>query len=188
MASANDFTFAAADLQSPEDLAAFVALNQAYFTWMDGELARVTGRGLQDIVGMDTASYVKGTVDYALRSVPHAAQVYFLRDGTGRPVAMGGLRTLPDGALEIVRIYTSPEQRGRGLGARMVNHLVAEAARRGAAVLRLDTAVFMRSAQKIYEAAGFVRRDPYPGAEPPEFLQPFWIYMERPSTGMAGGT
>jgi hypothetical protein len=37
----------------------------------------------------------------------------------------------------------------------------------------------MQSAQKIYEAAGFKRRDPYPGAEPPAFLQPFWIYMER---------
>lgn len=179
MTAAEHFAFTPADLRDPGDLAAFRALNDDYFAWMDGELARVTGRGLQDITGMDRASYVNLTVDVALRAVPHGAQVYFLRDGAGQAVAMGGLRTLPDGALEIVRIYTRPEQRGRGLGARMVNRLVAEAGQRGAATLRLDTGVFMHSAQKIYEAAGFVRRDPYPGAEPPEFLKPYWIYLER---------
>jgi GNAT superfamily N-acetyltransferase len=179
MAAAEDFTFITADLRDPHDLTAFRALNDAYFDWMDGELARVTGKGLQDIVGMDRARYVDLTVEVALAAVPHTAQVYFLRDGAGRVVAMGGLRVLPDGAPEIVRIFTLPEFRGRGLGARMVNQLVAEAEAAGHAVVRLDTGVFMRSAQKIYEAAGFKRREPYPGAEPPEFLQPFWIYMER---------
>lgn len=179
MTAAEDFAFVPADLRDPADLEAFRALNEAYFAWMDGELARVTGKGLHDIVGMDRASYVNLTLDVALRAVPHAAQVYFLRDAEGEAVAMGGLRTLPDGVPEVVRIYTRPERRGKGLGARMVRQLVAEAEQRGNAVVRLDTAVFMLSAQKIYEAAGFVRRDPYPGAEPPEFLQPFWIYMER---------
>lgn len=181
MAAVEDFAFTQADLRQPDDLAAFRALNDAYFAWMDGELARATGRGLQDIVGMDRAAYVNLTVKVALDAVAQGAQVFFLRDGAGQAVAMGGLRSLPDGALEIVRIYTRPEHRGKGLGARMVNQLVAAAAQRANAALRLDTAVFMRSAQKIYEAAGFVRRDPYPGAEPPEFLQPFWIYMERPA-------
>ena len=181
MAAADDFSFAPADLHRADDLAAFRALNDDYFAWMDGELARVTGRGIAEIVGMDRASYVDLTVKVAQQSVPHQAQVYFLRDTSGQPVAMGGFRTLPDGALEIVRIYTRPEQRGQGLGGRMISELVSEAAKRGNATLRLDTGVFMRSAQKIYEAAGFVRRDPYPGAEPPEFLQPFWIYMERPA-------
>jgi len=182
MAAAKDFTFVPADLRDPDDLNAFRALNEAYFAWMDGELARVTGKGLQDIIGMDRTSYVNLTLDVALRTVPHEAQVYFLRDAKGKAAAMGGLRTLPDGVPEVVRIYTRPEHRGKGLGGRMVSQLVAEAAQRGNAVVRLDTAVFMLSAQKIYEAAGFVRRDPYPGAEPPEFLQPYWIYMERSST------
>ena len=181
MAAAEDFTFIPADLRDPDDLTAFRVLNEAYFAWMDGELARVTGKGLQDIIGMDRASYVNLTLDVALRVVPHAAQVYFLRDADGKVAAMGGLRTLPDGVPEIVRIYTWPEHRGKGLGARMVRQLIAEAEQRGFAVVRLDTGVFMLSAQKIYEAAGFVRRGPYPGAEPPDFLQPYWIYMERPA-------
>lgn len=179
MTSAEEFDFAPADLGQAGDLAVFRQLNDAYFAWMDGELARVTGKGLQDIVGMDRARYVDLTVEVALAAVPHTAQVYFLRDGAGRAAAMGGLRVLPDGTPEIVRIFTLPDFRGRGLGARMVNQLVAEAESAGHAVVRLDTGVFMRSAQKIYEAAGFKRREPYPGAEPPEFLQPYWIYMER---------
>lgn len=181
MSAAQSFTFAPADLQTAGDLAAFRALNEDYFAWMDGELARVTGKGLAEITGMPRASYVDLTLDVALRSVPHDAQVYFLRDAEGRAVAMGGLRTLPDGVPEIVRIYTRPEYRGQGLGARMVSELVTQVAQRGIATVRLDTGVFMRSAQKIYEAAGFMRRDPYPGAEPPDFLKPYWIYMERPA-------
>ncbi len=182
MAAAEDFAFVPAELRHAADLEAFRSLNDAYFAWMDGELARVTGRGLAEIVGMDRAGYVNLTLDVALRAAPQAAQVYFLRAADGTVAAMGGLRTLPDGALEIVRIYTRPQYRGKGLGARMIGQLVAEAARRGDGAVRLDTAVFMLSAQRIYEAAGFVRRDPYPGAEPPEFLQPYWIYMERPAT------
>ena len=182
MAAAEDFTFVPADLRNPDDLNAFRALNEDYFAWMDGELARVTGKGLQDIIGMDRASYVNLTLDVALRTVPHSAQVYFLRGADGKAAAMGGLRTLPDGVPEIVRIYTRPEHRGKGLGARMIRQLVTEVEQRGSAVVRLDTGVFMLSAQRIYEAAGFVRRGPYPGAEPPEFLQPYWIYMERSIT------
>ena len=75
MAAAEDFTFVPADLRDPDDLNDFRALNEAYFAWMDGELARVTGKGLQDIVGMDRARYVDLTVEVALAAVPHTAQV-----------------------------------------------------------------------------------------------------------------
>ena len=105
--------------------------------------------------------------------------LFFLVDDKGGAAAMGGLRTLPDGAAEIVRIFTRPEYRGQGCGAMMVRHLIAEAGRMGQAVIRLDTGIFMRSAQRIYEAEGFVRRGPYEGAEPPAVLRPYWIYMER---------
>lgn len=173
--------FTSTDLKEPNDLEAFTKLNHDYFTWMDGELLRVTGKPIADIVGMDIESYVRRTVDHARSLVPDKAQLYFLRRADGAVVAMGGLRRLPDGVPEIVRIYTRPTYRGQGLGARMIAELVAEAERRGHNVVRLDTAVFMQSAQKIYAAAGFVQCDPYPGAEPPDFLKPYWLYMERAS-------
>jgi hypothetical protein len=38
----------------------------------------------------------------------------------------------------------------------------------------------MKSAHRIYEAAGFVDREPYPNAEVPEVFHKCWRFMERP--------
>jgi GNAT superfamily N-acetyltransferase len=173
------FTIKAITLREPGEAQQFLALSRSYFAWMDVELERTTGHSLATIAGMPRESYVRHTVDLARRLVPERASLFFMLDGNAEPAAMGGLRTLPDDAAEIVRIFTRPEYRGQGCGALMVQHLIGEAARMGHAVIRLDTGIFMRSAQKIYEAAGFVRRGPYDGAEPPAVLLPYWIYMER---------
>lgn len=173
------FTIKAITLREPKERQQFLDLSRSYFAWMDGELERATGQSLAAITGLPQEAYVQMTADLACRLVPERASLFFLLDDTGEAAAMGGLRTLPDGAAEIVRIFTRPEHRGQGCGALMVRHLIGEAARTGRAIIRLDTGIFMRSAQKIYEAAGFVRRGPYEGAEPPAVLQPYWIYMER---------
>lgn len=175
----DQFRFAAVGLRSTEEIQEFLDLTREYFAWMDGEIERATGQPLSAIVGMDREAYVQLTVEAGCRLVPDQASLFFLRDNNGTAAAMGGLRTLPDGAAEVVRIYTRPQYRGRGCGALMVHHLIEEARRAGHSVIRLDTGVFMLSAQKIYEAAGFARRGPYEGAEPPPALQPFWIYMEK---------
>lgn len=180
MFTSDKFHFTPIDLNAPDDMAVFVALNRAYFEWMDGELRNVVGLPLSSVVGMDLEAYVQLTLSKVRGLVPEKASLFFLRAPDGTVAAMGGVRTLADGAAEIVRIYARPEFRGQGLGALMVDHLLAQARRTGHAVIRLDTGVFMRSAQKIYAAAGFVRRPPYEGAEPPAVLQPHWLYMERP--------
>lgn len=172
-------------LDDPKQAAAFLNLSQEYFAWMEGEILRASGLPLAEIVGMSREAYVRHTVEIARTLVPDHASLYFLHAGDEEPAGMGGLRRLPDGAAEIVRIYTRPALRGRGCGRLMVSHLVSEAARQGHDVLRLDTATFMTSAHRIYEAAGFARRGPYPGAEPPPVLEPYWIYMERPLTPAA---
>ncbi|HWJ73784.1 MAG TPA: GNAT family N-acetyltransferase [Kaistia sp.] len=157
----------------------FIAITQDYFDWMNGEIIRFCALSIPEIVGMSLEAYVLHTTEIACRIAPEDGGIYAHRDGEGRIAAMGGLRRLPDGAAEIVRIFTRPDCRGRGLGSRSVDHLVGEARLLGYKILRLDTAVFMKSAQKIYRAAGFAPRDPYAGAEPPPPLLPFWLFMER---------
>lgn len=179
MATVDTHAFMCAELEQTADLEAFTDLNREYFTWMDGELVRVTGKSLAGIVGMDIESYVQRTVAHARQLAPQQGQLFFLRSAAGAVSAMGGLRILPDGVPEIVRIYTRPAHRGQGLGSQMVAHLIAETENKGQPVLRLDTGVFMHAAQRIYAKAGFRQRDPYPGAEPPEFLKPYWLYMQR---------
>lgn len=179
MVRSEAFSFGRSDLGTPDDLAAFTALSRDYFRWMDEEISSRCGFTIQDIVQMDRDNYVLHTVSVGRALKPEDGGIYFVRDPGGRPVAMGGLRRLPDGTGEIVRIFTRPELRGHGLGSRVVHELAEEARRLGYSILRLDTAVFMTSAQKIYAAAGFTLRTPYAGAEPPQQLQPHWLYLER---------
>lgn len=179
MIDKNSFAFRRANLTLAEDKNDFISLSRAYFSWMNHEISRRYGFSIPDIINTDLESYVLYTAEIGCGLQPDEGGVYFIRDDAGHPLAMGGLRRLPDGAAEIVRIYTRPESRGLGLGALMVQNLTDEARNLGYQTLRLDTAVFMESAQRIYEAAGFLHRAPYPGAEPPAQLQPHWLYLER---------
>ena len=174
------FTFARAETGEPEERGRMIGLTKEYFAWMDPEISRLCGMSISDIVGMDINAYVDYTAAIVSRIQPEEGGLYFLRSEEGEIAAMGGLRRLPDGAAEIVRIYTRPPFRGHGCGSRMVNHLVAQASTLGYSVIKLDTGIFMSSAHRIHEAAGFVRCEPYAGAEPPEQLQPYWLYMQRP--------
>lgn len=177
--SALQATFLRADLDRDDHREAFTELSLAYFHWMAAEIARRYGINIPDLVRMNLEDYVRHTVKVGRGLTRQEGGVYFLRDGTGGVVAMGGLRRLPQGSAEIVRIYARPDCRGKGYGAAMVENLIAEARRLGYRQICLDTGVFMTSAQKIYGAAGFTRCDPYPGAEPPEALQPHWLYLAR---------
>lgn len=149
-----------------------------YFRWMDGEISGLCGISIPEMVGMDMAEYVAMTMDTMCAVRPPDGVFYLVEDG-GETVGMGGLRRLPDGAAEIVRIYTDPAHRGRGIGARTVALLVEHARRFGYDRVKLDTGKFMTSARRIYAAAGFTTIEPYPGAEPPAVLHPYWIYLQK---------
>eukprot|EP01037_Dinobryon_pediforme_P021902 gene21902-22893_t len=100
-----------------------IAITQTYFDWMNGEIVRVCQFSIPDLVGMNISDYVHYTTDVASQIGPADGGIYCQRSGAGEIMAMGGLRRLPDGAAEIVRIFTRPNFRGRGLGFQMVSHL-----------------------------------------------------------------
>ncbi|MCX5494408.1 GNAT family N-acetyltransferase [Kaistia dalseonensis] len=179
MPGSDPLPFDRMDLQATAIRDDFIAITQDYFDWMNGEIVRFCNLSIPDMVGMGVADYVRHTAEIAGRIGPEDGGIYARRNAAGQIMAMGGLRRLPDGTAEIVRIFTRPAFRGQGLGFQTVSHLVDEAGQLGYGILRLDTAVFMKSAQKIYRAAGFSLREPYEGAEPPPQLLPFWLFMER---------
>ena len=149
-----------------------------YFAWMHAEIQHAMGCSIQDLVGMGLESYVRSVMESVCRSNPPESAFYFATI-QGRAVGMGGLRCLPDGSAEVVRIYTLPEHRGRGIGSMLLQQLISEARRFGYAKLKLDTGAFMKAAQAIYKAAGFVEIEPYEGAEPPESLHAIWLFMQK---------
>lgn len=75
----------------------------------------------------------------------------------GEVVGSVALRDLGGGALELKRMYLRPEQRGRGLGKRLLATALDHARATGARLVRLDTSERMETARQLYEAHGFAR-------------------------------
>lgn len=79
---------------------------------------------------------------------------------------------------EVKRLFVQPQARGDGLGARLVEALLAEADGIGYRALMLDTLDWMTPARRLYERCGFrpcapYYHNPYPGV----------VYMTRVRAG-----
>jgi len=94
----------------------------------------------------------------AAYSVPRSA--YFVLETDGRVVGGAGIAPLEgadDDTCELRKMYYLPEARGRGLGARMLDHCLAQARAMGFRRCYLETLTGMGAAMRLYEKAGFRR-------------------------------
>jgi GNAT superfamily N-acetyltransferase len=154
------------------------SLNVSYVSWVFAELDKFFGIRSADVVGMEAPEYVASVLDKICdRSPPEG--IFYLLKHEGQFCAMGGLRRLSADTAEIKRIYVHPDSRGAKLGELIFARLLADATDFGYKSVYLETAPFMKSAHRIYEAAGFVDRAPYPEAEVPEAFYGRWRFMER---------
>jgi ribosomal protein S18 acetylase RimI-like enzyme len=137
-----------APVRSADDLVATAQLFRAYaasldvdlcFQGFDAELAGLPGK-------------------YG----PPTGELLLARAVDGRPVGCVALRA-PEhaGSCEMKRLYVAPAARGTGLGARLVQAIVAEAARRGYREMRLDSLPSMTAAVALYRKLGFAPMEPY---------------------------
>ena len=94
----------------------------------------------------------------------------------------GGLRPIAPGVAEIKRMYLRPEARGRGLGRKLLEALLAASRQEGYRQVRLDTDGLMPAAVQLYRTAGFVPCDPYPESEIPLELHDRWLFMRHDLT------
>lgn len=76
---------------------------------------------------------------------------------------------------EVKRMYVRPAFRGRGLGARLLDHLVEQARTRGLPCLRLEMGVTQPEAQRLYERQGFYQVGPFGPYRP----DPLCLFYER---------
>jgi ribosomal protein S18 acetylase RimI-like enzyme len=152
-------------------------MTEDYFFWMDAQIQKTCNFSIEEITGMSIHSYIASAMKFISPKDQEKA-IFHLLVKDGVPVAMGGLRQIPNGHAEIVRIYTKPECRGQGYGSMMIEMLIVESKRLGFKMLNLDTGIFMKDAQSMYASHGFEKCDPYAGAEPPPQLFPYWLYMQ----------
>jgi GNAT superfamily N-acetyltransferase len=79
----------------------------------------------------------------------------------GEPVCGGGLKRLPDGAVEIKRMYVVPTARRRGAARALLAALEDAARDLGYAIVRLDTGPRQPHAKDLYVASGYVEVGDY---------------------------
>ena len=82
----------------------------------------------------------------------------------GEPAGCIALRKLEPGVCEMKRLFLRDSARGRGIGVRLIEQVIADAQEIGYAKMRLDTyPPKMGKAVSLYEAHGFYEIPPYYG-------------------------
>ena len=157
------------------DRPTLTALNIEYVSWVFAEIEKLSGLAARDILGSEVADYVPTVIDKVCGDPPPRG-AFYLVEHDGEPLAMGGLRRSDEGIAELKRVYVRPAGRGRRLGEAVARRLVDDAREFGYRTVRLDTLPFMRSAQALYQAMGFVDCAPYP-VEMPEAFRDRIRYM-----------
>jgi len=66
-----------------------------------------------------------------------------------------------EGNCEMKRLYVKPDHRGKKLGYKLIERLIAEAKKAGYTHMKLDNHPWMDQAERLYGAFGFKRIDPY---------------------------
>ncbi len=84
----------------------------------------------------------------------------FIARENGKAVGCGALRRHANGIGEVKRMYTVPEQQGKGIGGAILDQIVALARKEGCKRLVLETGDRHPAAWRVYERAGFTRCGP----------------------------
>lgn len=95
----------------------------------------------------------------------------------GRVVGIGALAEIEAGHFEIKSMHTTGEARGQGVARTVLSELMAEARRRDAARVSLETgtAAEFAAARALYTSAGFLPCPPFGGYTE----DPLSVFMTR---------
>jgi GNAT superfamily N-acetyltransferase len=168
--------FIAASIASHKD--ELIALNVEYLSWVFAGIEALFSVPADKVVGMPASEYVPRVIDKVCGDPPPRG-VFYLVTVDNKLAGMGGLRFLRPGVAEIKRLYIRPEFRGMQLGQRTLDQLLTDAKSFGYQSVCLDTALFMKSAHRLYETNGFSDCSAYEGVEVPSEFHDHWRFIER---------
>lgn len=80
-------------------------------------------------------------------------------DGVG--LGVGGIRPVEGQGMEVKHLYVAPAGRGQGIGRALLRELESHATSMGATRMVLDTNADLASANRLYQAEGYVPVEPF---------------------------
>jgi putative acetyltransferase len=98
------------------------------------------------------------TTDHLYEVFQKEGSLYYVAERDGLLLGGAGIYPspgLPDGVAELVKMYLRKEARGLGLGRKMIDICLAEAARLGYHTIYLETMPELKKAVSVYEKFGF---------------------------------
>lgn len=78
-----------------------------------------------------------------------------------KPAGCIGLRKIDEQRCEMKRLYVRPEFRGKSIGRRLIEQIIADAKEIGYSCMLLDTLPFLQSALYLYREYGFYEIESY---------------------------
>lgn len=116
---------------------------------------RLVNDGLGERFGFVDASFNPDLDDIAAHYVARG-HPFVVAECNGELVGTGCLVVAPDGTSgQMVRVSVRRDQRGKGIGRALVEHLVAVARVRGLRRVWMETNAGWESAIRLYEGSGF---------------------------------
>ena len=108
-------------------------------------------------------------------SLSDAAVSFLVARAEGEAIGCGAVLRDPRGWGEVKRMFVRPDQRGKGIGVRVLAELEALAIGGGLSLLRRETGIHNREALALYRRAGFTERGPFGDYA----SDPLSVFMEK---------
>lgn len=157
--------------QSEEDFAKVRDLLLEYLTWAIAQTKEVFNEDV-DVDVMLANSMSKLDVYMS----PAGQLLLATIDDT--PVGVVFLKQLRADACEVKRMYVRPGYRGRRIGYKLLEHLIANAKCAGYKRILLDSGRFMTEAHALYRAVGFKDIERYSESEMGAGFEAHMVYMQ----------
>jgi GNAT superfamily N-acetyltransferase len=130
----------------PEHAAAFQALNEAWI----GKHFAIEAKDREVLEDPHGKIIAKG------------GRIFIALDEAGEAVGCAALIAMPDGGFEVAKMTVREDQRGSGLGRRLMQACIDAGAAMGAPRLYLETNASLGPALGLYRAMGFQDLAPVP--------------------------
>jgi len=165
-----------------------VDLNEEYLSWIADEMKKHYDLDIMNVEGtfqnnkieqkIPIRVYAKMSAEQLTSYIPPEG-IYYILQIDEKVAGMGALRKMKMNVGEVKRMYIRPDYREKGLGKALLQQLLRKAKEFRFSTIRLETGLFMTTAQYIYHEAGFREIDEYPETEVPPPLRPYWLFMEK---------